>query len=179
MQLTSRKMPLDSCKQVHDECALLPYAINTFAFDDKADLSDFVAYVLKAQLKAIESISIAGNITISIPASIVTKLPGLKHLTAFVELNYYHEDCDKVLDASTEFDKARESWMGGVLKFERLALQKVSLCLCWGEHDKRDLPFKGKWSRRVVTWTAPSRTKDVVEMVERRMIKKSKGSSGK
>ena len=49
------------CRQIHEEAALIPYAFNTFAFDEGLDLDLFVSRSLLApQRKAIQSLQING-----------------------------------------------------------------------------------------------------------------------
>lgn len=43
-------------RQLHRECALLPYSLNTFVFDFEDHLRDFVAGLMPAQLRSIRSV---------------------------------------------------------------------------------------------------------------------------
>ncbi|TKA34578.1 hypothetical protein B0A54_13634 [Friedmanniomyces endolithicus] len=87
---------LRSCRQVHEEGALLPFKLNDFSFDSFDDLTPFLQSLFQAQVRAIEVITLGcrfPNVTATLAKLVKTRLKGLRHLACFVELDN-HDDVE-------------------------------------------------------------------------------------
>ncbi|KAK5727805.1 hypothetical protein LTR17_012463 [Elasticomyces elasticus] len=81
---------LHTCRQVHQEAALLPFAENHFSFATTAAFDDFIRLVLLHQARTLQHISLVVDpSTFNLhPARqlLKSKLQGLKHLKIYLEL---------------------------------------------------------------------------------------------
>lgn len=122
------------CRQVYQEAVLMPFAANTFAFDSVPAMSDLLLYLTKEQGQSIGSITLSCDVS-NVPTTLVTKLKGLKSLTVFHEFDFNYDNAldFPLLDgAQGKGHKARDAWLGGLFKFERLPLEKVTCCFYSG-----------------------------------------------
>ncbi|KAK5741470.1 hypothetical protein LTR17_003905 [Elasticomyces elasticus] len=80
---------LRTCRQIHQEAALLPFQLNEFSFSQLENLAPFLQSLFQAQARAIESLILQiyrPYHTITLKNLIKSKLRGLKELTCFVEI---------------------------------------------------------------------------------------------
>ncbi|KAK4635918.1 hypothetical protein CLAFUW4_00295 [Fulvia fulva] len=124
--------PLDqlrTCRQIHSETALLFYQENTFQFCYNVDLQRFLEYLVPAQLRAIQNISILcddgwrGDDIYDVK-QIKKKLPKVKALTILAELQGEYDD----------FKDAQKELIGSLRMFQRLDLEAVNMAAyMWSE----------------------------------------------
>jgi len=74
---------LSTCRQVHNEAALVPFALNTFIFDTCDTLGDFLAVLNPVQAKEIRSIVLESITAGTIRTEAITAVSGLKHVSIF------------------------------------------------------------------------------------------------
>ncbi|KAK4892266.1 hypothetical protein LTR27_009275 [Elasticomyces elasticus] len=83
---------LRTCRQIHQEAALLPYQLNNFMCPSTERLSPFLQTLVPAQAHAIENLTLSDTSThntLSFQKLAKTKLRGLKQLSCFVDFSYY------------------------------------------------------------------------------------------
>ncbi|KAK5765418.1 hypothetical protein LTS12_004431 [Elasticomyces elasticus] len=82
---------LRTCRQIHQEAALLPYQLNNFMCPGTEWLGPFLQTLVPAQAYAIENLTfsnISTHNTLTFQNLVKVKLKGLKHLTCFVEFSH-------------------------------------------------------------------------------------------
>ncbi|KAK5703762.1 hypothetical protein LTR97_002775 [Elasticomyces elasticus] len=81
-----------SCRQIHQEAALLPYQLNNFMCPSMEWLGSFLQTLVPAQAHAIEDLTFSNTSTHhtqTFQKLAKTKLRGLKRLTCFVDFSHY------------------------------------------------------------------------------------------
>lgn len=83
---------LGTCRQIHQEAALLPYKGNTFACICLFSLSSFLTALVPAQARAIRSMTLCCTSTYNNPSFeklLKAKLKGLKKVTFLLQVSDY------------------------------------------------------------------------------------------
>jgi hypothetical protein len=74
---------LSTCRQVHNEAALVPFALNTFIFDTCDTFGNFLAVLKPVQAKEIRSVILESITAGTIGPETITAVSGLKHVCIF------------------------------------------------------------------------------------------------
>ncbi|TKA52550.1 hypothetical protein B0A55_12778, partial [Friedmanniomyces simplex] len=126
---------LRSCRQVHEEGALLPFKLNEFVCVKLNDLAPFLQSIFQAQAHAIETITLACSCiyaTVTLAKLLKTKLKGLRELKCFVQMRSWHADLPAF----------RSHWSATVSQFGGMATASAMV-----------LPYNAEYHR-----TAPGRS---------------------
>lgn len=133
---------LQTCREIHQEAALLAYSDNTFTFGDVCVLTDFLGCLTLAQARSVRSLVVLNRFghrsTVPVRSRfarlVETRLTGLRNLTCFFELNAY-----KFVSAKFNSDPHfRQAMADGILQFERCPIEKVVVtALNWRPTPKR------------------------------------------
>jgi hypothetical protein len=75
---------LQTCRQIHEEAALLPFTLNNFILSDLDDIHYFPARLMRTQRKQIHSITL-GTDTMYPTRKQATMLEGLQQVTIFID----------------------------------------------------------------------------------------------
>lgn len=106
-----------TCRQMHNEAALMPFMLNTFVFDTCDTFSNFIAILTATQANAIRSVIIesitAGVIT---PGALLTAR-GVRHILVFGL--FYSLDLGR---------RYNETGLRNLLLFESIPLYSVQIC---------------------------------------------------
>ncbi|KAK5684904.1 hypothetical protein LTS10_002979 [Elasticomyces elasticus] len=109
---------IQSCRQTHQETALLPYQNNKFVCLDFENLACFLRTLVLEQARAIETLTVHVRwpyATATVKNLLGRKLKGLRTLTCFLEMG---NDIDDNLNA----DVVNSKWTDSVLQFQDLEL---------------------------------------------------------
>ena len=113
---------LRTCRQVHNEAALLPFQTNTFSFLTISGMNTFLKALVAVQRRAIVSMAF-GTMFLHTAHKQLKKLVGLKELILFAEMSHYY--WDKPADLS----ETRQQVMRAVSVFEPLSLTSATVCI--------------------------------------------------
>lgn len=113
---------LRTCRQVHNEAALLPFQTNTFSFLTSTGMNVFLKTLMAVQRRAIVSM-VFGSIFLHSARKQVKELVGLKELILFAELPEY------LWILPADASSAREQLMTAVSVFEPLSLTSATVCI--------------------------------------------------
>lgn len=148
---------LRTCRQIHQEAALLPFKCNLFSLRSVGDLDRFIGALVTMQAQAVERISLVLPASIfHTPASFRTqtldKLTGLKALTAFIEFEY---NLDVRLFVNEE--RYRDAMGETIASFAKSPITSAHVAVCDTEYfQSRRAPYElvpaplaAKWTKRV------------------------------
>lgn len=146
---------LQTCRQVHAECSMLPYTDNIFAFCSSEDLFTFAKRCKPKQAKAISKVMLstsgqAGGV-FDIPTPVVHRLRGVTTLLveiAFARKPWYYTPLH-------DFPNAYNThgwWQRGLERLALLPLRKVSIQLSFAEFVGE--PFNRECIREWHEWAA-------------------------
>jgi len=116
---------LQTCRQAHDEGALLPFKLNDFDFFDFGDLATFLQSLFQAQAHAIEMITLSCHfprITATLARLVKTRLKGLRQIKCFVDVRNWKS-------------VVRTDWSNALSKFNGLTITSAMV-----------LPYNGSFN---------------------------------
>ena len=85
MQYSNITRLLQTCRQIHEEAALLPFQANTFDFESKESLMAFQRMTLRIQQRAVQTFSLS-PCSLGERSSIVAAFKGLQILQVFLKI---------------------------------------------------------------------------------------------
>ena len=114
---------MQTCREIHQEAALLPYGDNVFAFFEPPVLEEFLRLLVPAQAHVIRSITLINPLSRSGLGTLVeNKLCGLRQLTCFMEF-----DEIKRMDSFGTSEVYRREQASNILPFERAPIVEAAV----------------------------------------------------
>ncbi|KAK5726027.1 beta transducin [Elasticomyces elasticus] len=112
---------IQSCRQTHQETALLPYQNNKFVCLDLENLACFLQTLVLEQARAVETLTVHVRwpyATATFKNLLKRKLKGVRTLTCFLEMG-------NDIDDDPNADVVNSKWTDSVLQFQDLGLTSV------------------------------------------------------